>query len=178
MRRLATTTVAALALAMALPAVPTHAETGAVADGLGVDLPANTDVTGLRVRNGETTVGLRVRFADLDPDRRARVKILVDPAPKDATQYIVESVKRPGRTGETWLLLALGMEFDGTPVACDGITGAWDVERDRVDVRVPQSCMPEQGRVAKFRASTVHGQRAGDWTDFLRVRKGSSTVGA
>ena len=153
---------------------PATADTGSVADAEGDTGRVNQDITRLRVTNGEDAVRFKVKFDALDPDRRARVKVLVDPAPKDATQYIVASVKRPGETDETWLLLALGMEFDGTPIECDGITGAWDVERASVRVRVPQSCLPENGRVHKFKATTMFGARTGDWTEFLRVRKGTS----
>ena len=175
MRRLATTIVTApAALLVAALAVPASAGTGVVQDGLGEDLPANADISSLRARNGEGAVTVTVRFTELDPERRARVKVLVDPAPKDTTQYIVESVKRPGRAPETRLLLAPGMEFDGTPIPCDGVRGTWDSDRALVKARVPQSCMPEQGRVAKLKATTLYVER-GDWTDFLRVRKGSAT---
>lgn len=172
MRRLATATVSVLALTAL--AVPAAADIGVVADGLGEDRPANADIVRLKARNGDDAVRVKVTFADLDPERRARVKVLVDPAPKDTTQYVVESVKRPGRAVRTRLLLALGMEFDGTPIDCGGVRGSWDFDRGLVKVRVPQSCLAAQGRVATLKATTVYGQR-GDWTDFLRVRKGSST---
>lgn len=172
MDRLVTTAVAALAL-VAL-AAPAGAEKGVIVDGSGGDVPTNTDISKVKINNGDTTVRLRVKFAELDPEKRARVKVLIDPAPKDATQYIVESVKRPGRAGQTLLLLALGMEFGGTPIACEGISGDWDYDRALVKLRVPQSCMTEQGSVAAFKASTIYGTHEGDWTDFARVRKGSS----
>ena len=168
--------LAAAALGGAALSVPAAADTGSVRDAEGDTGRVNQDITRLRVANGENAVRVKVRFDALDPDRRARVKILVDPAPKDDTQYIVASVKRPGEADETWLLLALGMEFDGTPIPCDAITGAWDFERATVRVRVPQSCLPENGRVHKFKATTIFGARTGDWTEFLRVRKGSSVA--
>ncbi|MBA3781403.1 MAG: hypothetical protein H0X12_06045 [Nocardioides sp.] len=172
MNRLATTTVAALAV-FAL-AAPARADTSVIVDGPDEGLTPNLDIRLLKINNGESSVSLRLEFEELDPEKRARAKILIDPAPKDATQYIVESVKRPGVAGDTWLLLALGMEFDGTPIECDGIHGAWDYDRALVKVRVPQSCMPENGRFAKFKATTTYGNRLGDWTDFARIRKGSS----
>lgn len=172
MKRLLTTVAAATALAAL--AAPAMAATGAVVDPPDESVKVNSDIKKLKINNGETSVSLRVKFTELDPDRRARVKVLIDPAPKDETQYIVESVKRPGETGETWLLLALGMEFDGTPIECDGIEGSWDYEAAVVKVRVPQSCMPEQGMFAKFKATTVSQGSTGDWTEFARVRKGAS----
>lgn len=171
MNRLATTAIAALAvLALAAPAC---ADTSVIDDGPDADLTPNLDIKLLKINNGESSVSLRLKFEELDPEKRARAKILIDPAPKDDTQYIVESVKRPGRGGQTRLLLALGMEFDGTPIPCQGLRTAWDYDRAVVKLRVPQSCMPETGRFAKFKATTIYADRPGDFTEFARVRKGS-----
>ncbi|WP_426245622.1 hypothetical protein [Nocardioides sp. LHG3406-4] len=169
MIRLATTAMATLAL-LAL-AAPAGADTGSIVDS-DEALRPNTDIKKVKINNGETSVGLRVKFYELDPEKRARVRVLIDPAPKDTTQYIVESVKRPGQDGETWLLLAVGMEFDGTPIECDGIEGAWDYDRALVTMQVPQSCLPENGVMHKYKATTIYGDRSGDWTEFARVRKG------
>ncbi len=174
MNRLAAAAAAGLAvLALAAPA---HADKRVIVDGPDDGLRPNLDISQLKINNGETNVRLRLKFEELDPERRARAKILIDPAPRDDTQYLVESVKRPGLKGETWLLLALGMDFDGTPVECDGIRGAWDYDRAMVTVRVPQACLPENGRFATFKATTIYGHGPGDWTDFARVRKGSSST--
>ncbi len=170
-------TVAAAAIALAALAAPADAARDVIVDPPDDTLTtSNADLKKVKINNGESSVSLRVKFHELDPEHRARVKVLVDPAPKDTIQYIVESVKRPGQTGETRLLLAVGQEFGGTPIECDGIDGAWDYDGALVKLRVPQSCMPEQGSLAKFKATTIYGQKDGDWTDFARVRKGSSTT--
>lgn len=172
MHRLAITVGAGLA-ALAL-AAPARAATEVIVDGPDAGLKPHLDIRGLEITNGGANVSLRLTFAELDPGRRARAKILIDPRPGDDTQYLVESVKLPGAAGKTWLLLALGTEFDGTPLACDGVTGRWSYDRAMVKVRVPQSCLPRTGRAAKFKATTAYGDHAGDWTDFARVRKGSA----
>lgn len=176
-RRLLVTAALAVAAPAALVA-PVHAEGASLEDPVGEVTKVNQDISRLMVNNGEDSISVRVKFAELDPTRRARVKVLVDPAPKDGVQYIVTSVKRPDSDAQTLLLLAVGMEFDGIPIECEGLRGSWTFERSLVKMRIPQSCLPENGRVHKLKATTVFGGRTGDWTDFLRVRKGSSSATA
>lgn len=153
-------------------ASPATAERVTIPDTRQPGLPVNMDLLKVRINNAEDTVVLKVRFADLVDTTRARTQVLVDPRPNDDVQYIAEWEFHPGRAAETRLLIATDQEFGGEPIPCDTLVGVENFDTDVVRIKVPQSCLKRNGRIAAFKAVSGFWRRTGDYTDYVTARRG------
>jgi hypothetical protein len=171
MRRTAVLVVLA-GLFLSLSVAPASAGRATIRDEVQPRLPAEMDILRMKIVNGERRVVLKLKFRDLAPDRRARSKVLIDPRPRDDTQYLAYSVRRPGKGTVTELQIATDLEFGGEAIPCAGMVGRWSMRRDTLRFRVPQRCLVENGRVHRFKAIAGFWGNRGDFTRFRNVRRG------
>jgi hypothetical protein len=159
-------------LLVSMGVAPASAARATIRDELQPRLPAEMDIRWLKIVNGERRVVLTLKLRDLTADRRARSKILIDPRPQDATQYLAYSARRPGKGTVTELQVATDQEFGGEAIPCVGMVGRWSLRENTLRFVVPQRCLVKNGRLHSYKATAGFWRQRGDFTNFRTVRRG------
>lgn len=135
-------------------------------------VPEN-DLRMVRVANGDRFLTATFKLRDLRATARSKVELVYTPRSSDYP-YVVQLRRTADGEKRTQLWVSDGAHGLTEKVPCAGLKGTWNHRDDKISMKTPQGCFPQNARVSSVKAMAGYWSYTGpgDYTSFRRLARG------